>query len=362
MSVGTGPWSRVNSHRVAGRDCHRRPPSRAMVPKTVLGAGRRARGGVAHAGGRLPVAGVSGSRQRRRPPFRPIEGHESLSRRTAGLQPGRHPRQQGGPRSDGLTNQQESIVGTHPRKADTDGNGKRDDRENADGDALWNRTSPRPTRARCARTPTGTVPRDGEGNPDDDRLADRRRRMARGTAQGRHGRQRLSRWGRGDRRHRPARPDPAPRFPRMAPRQPRRPRRHQGPTPNARQPRTAVATPVPTPTSAPTPTTAPRRPLAPARAPTVRGAPGCPIFPASNVWNQRIDGRSVAANSATMVDAIGLDRGPAHGLRLVRRDTASVARSSVPARRGRRSPSNTTKTPTMSAYPVQLRRSSRVVR
>ena len=43
--------------------------------------------------------------------------------------------------------------------------------------------------------------------------------------------------------------------------------------------------------------------------PTLPGAPACPIFPAGNVWNTRIDGRSVASNSSTMIGAIGLDRG-----------------------------------------------------
>ena len=45
------------------------------------------------------------------------------------------------------------------------------------------------------------------------------------------------------------------------------------------------------------------------RPPTVPGAPACPIFPSTNVWNKRIDGRPRAANSATMISAIGLDRG-----------------------------------------------------
>ena len=43
--------------------------------------------------------------------------------------------------------------------------------------------------------------------------------------------------------------------------------------------------------------------------PTLPGAPGCPILPASNVWNPRIDGRGIASNSATMIGAIGLSRG-----------------------------------------------------
>ena len=44
-------------------------------------------------------------------------------------------------------------------------------------------------------------------------------------------------------------------------------------------------------------------------APTLPGAPGCPVFPGTNVWNTRIDGRAVASNSATMITTIGLDRG-----------------------------------------------------
>lgn len=43
--------------------------------------------------------------------------------------------------------------------------------------------------------------------------------------------------------------------------------------------------------------------------PHVTGAPACPIFPITNVWNVRIDGRAKASNSATMISAIGLDRG-----------------------------------------------------
>ncbi|HLX21415.1 MAG TPA: hypothetical protein VKR23_14815 [Gaiellaceae bacterium] len=38
---------------------------------------------------------------------------------------------------------------------------------------------------------------------------------------------------------------------------------------------------------------------------------GCPIFPATNPWNQRVDKLPVAKNSATLIRAIGLDR-PLH--------------------------------------------------
>jgi hypothetical protein len=43
--------------------------------------------------------------------------------------------------------------------------------------------------------------------------------------------------------------------------------------------------------------------------PYLAGAPKCPIFPIDNVWNVPIDGRTVAADSSTMIAAIGLDRG-----------------------------------------------------
>jgi hypothetical protein len=38
-------------------------------------------------------------------------------------------------------------------------------------------------------------------------------------------------------------------------------------------------------------------------------APGCPIFPASNPWNQRVDRLPVAANSDAIVASIGADEG-----------------------------------------------------
>ena len=35
------------------------------------------------------------------------------------------------------------------------------------------------------------------------------------------------------------------------------------------------------------------------------GAPNCEIFPSTNVWNKRVDSLPVAADSATMINAIG---------------------------------------------------------
>jgi hypothetical protein len=39
------------------------------------------------------------------------------------------------------------------------------------------------------------------------------------------------------------------------------------------------------------------------------GAPRCPIFPATNAWNQRIDALPVAANSAQLIQSIGVGSG-----------------------------------------------------
>ncbi len=46
-----------------------------------------------------------------------------------------------------------------------------------------------------------------------------------------------------------------------------------------------------------------------ATGPRLRGAPKCPLFPASNVWNKRVDKLPVAANSQAIVSSIGLDVG-----------------------------------------------------
>jgi hypothetical protein len=37
------------------------------------------------------------------------------------------------------------------------------------------------------------------------------------------------------------------------------------------------------------------------------GAPGCPVFPADNPWNQRVDRLPVAGNSAQVISTIGVD-------------------------------------------------------
>jgi hypothetical protein len=46
--------------------------------------------------------------------------------------------------------------------------------------------------------------------------------------------------------------------------------------------------------------------VASAHALRLPAAPRCPVFPASNAWNQRVDGLPVAADSARLVQSIGL--------------------------------------------------------
>jgi hypothetical protein len=46
-----------------------------------------------------------------------------------------------------------------------------------------------------------------------------------------------------------------------------------------------------------------------ATSPRLPGAPKCPLFPATNVWNKRVDTLPVAANSQAVLSTIGLDTG-----------------------------------------------------
>ncbi len=46
-----------------------------------------------------------------------------------------------------------------------------------------------------------------------------------------------------------------------------------------------------------------------ATAPRLPGAPKCPLFPLTNVWNKPVDGLPVAANSDAVIAAIGADTG-----------------------------------------------------
>jgi hypothetical protein len=165
------------------------------------------------------------------------------------------------PDRDGLTNRQEYLAGTRPRRADTDRDGIRDDREDPDGDGLRNRseflagTHPR------RRDSDGDGLVDGREDPDRDGLTNRTE-QTRGT----------------------------------------HPRKADSDGDGWRDPAEIAAGTNPLdPASHPT--------AVAGTTPTLPGAPGCPVFPATNVWNIRVDGRSVAADSATMISSIGLDRG-----------------------------------------------------
>jgi len=46
-----------------------------------------------------------------------------------------------------------------------------------------------------------------------------------------------------------------------------------------------------------------------ATAPRLPGAPKCPLFPASSVWNKRVDKLPVASDSQAVISSIGLDTG-----------------------------------------------------
>ncbi len=46
---------------------------------------------------------------------------------------------------------------------------------------------------------------------------------------------------------------------------------------------------------------------APVAAVSLPGAPDCPVFPATNVWNKRVDGLPVRSDSARLMRTIGLD-------------------------------------------------------
>ena len=49
--------------------------------------------------------------------------------------------------------------------------------------------------------------------------------------------------------------------------------------------------------------------LLPASAAVAPRVAGCPVFPASNAWNRRVDRLPVVANSSTLIRSIGLDAG-----------------------------------------------------
>jgi hypothetical protein len=176
---------------------------------------------------------------------------------------------------DGLTNTFERTWSlTNPRRADTDGDGLPDGRENPDRDGLTNR----------AEQNLGTRPRDAD--TDNDGWTD--------GAEYRAG---------SDPKSAASRPRPPKPKPTATP----DPTATPTATPSSTPTPTATPSSTPAPTPGPTPTPTPTPPSG--GAPVLPAAPNCPIFPANNVWNIPINGRPVAADSATLIASIGLDRG-----------------------------------------------------
>jgi hypothetical protein len=162
------------------------------------------------------------------------------------------------PDRDGLTNRQEYIAATNPRRADSDGDGVKDASEDPDRDRLptWFefRAGTHPLRADT----DGDGIRDWAEDADRDGLSNRREYLA-GT----------------------------------------NPRAVDTDADGATDAAEIAAGSDPR-DRASTPGTL--------TAPTLAGAPGCPVFPASNVWNRRVDSLPVRSDSTVLVATIGASR------------------------------------------------------
>jgi hypothetical protein len=167
------------------------------------------------------------------------------------------------PDHDGLTNRQEYVAGLNPRRADTDRDGIPDGREDTDHDGLRTSfeflagTSPRRADSNGNGRP------DGREDPDHDGLSNLTEQRL-GTS--------------------PRKSDTD----------------GDGYSDGVEvaagtNPRLATSHPMPRPGSG--------------VSPTLPGAPSCPVLPADNVWNAPVAALPVAADSATMIGAIGLTRG-----------------------------------------------------
>ena len=171
------------------------------------------------------------------------------------------------PDHDGLTNRQEYRAGTNPRRKDSDHDGIPDRLEDPDRDHLVNAFEFLAGTAPRQADTDGDGLRDGAEDPDHDGLKNRLEQRL-GTNPRRADTDGDG-WADGAESH--AGTDPLD------------PESHPAPAP-------------------------PPEP-GPGGAPVLAGAPGCTVFPASNVWNTPIDSRPVATGSATLISSIGLDRG-----------------------------------------------------
>ncbi len=148
------------------------------------------------------------------------------------------------PDRDGLTNRTEQIASTNPRLADTNGNGIRDGQEDPDRDGLANLVEQHVgTHPRKADSNGNGVP-DGLEDPDGDGLTTLAE-IASGTD--------------------PMNPD----------------------------------------TDGNGILDGQEQPPAPGSAPVLPDAPECTVFPAGNVWNQRVDALPTLAGGSTYIDSIG---------------------------------------------------------
>ncbi len=174
------------------------------------------------------------------------------------------------PDKDTLTNREEYVAGMRPRRADSDRDGIRDDREDTDGDGLQTKFEYLAgTRPRLRDSDKDGL-RDDREDPDKDGLTNRTE-QALGT-------------------------------------QPRK-RDTDGDGYADGAEVTAGTNPLDASSHPTLPSTPPPPGGGSAGAPTLPGIPDCSIFPVDNVWNVRIDGLGVASNSSTMIASIGLNTG-----------------------------------------------------
>ena len=179
-----------------------------------------------------------------------------------------------------------------PRRADTDRDGFATAARTATATACGPPSSSWPARRRASRQRRRRNARRRE-SPDRDSLMNISEQRRHAPASRRHRPRRLADGADTT----PGRPAQRLQPPDRRPCRHRRPRRRRRPTP--------------------TPTPTPRRPAA--RRP-LPGAPNCPVFPATNVWNVRDRRpRRSPPNSATMINDDRSRPRPAHGLRVVRR-------------------------------------------
>ena len=259
MLAGTGGWSRPTRTTVTYRAALRATDDAAM---RIRSRSARPAGRAAPCGGRFRHAstprptrdgdGLPNTFER----YRSRTSPTSKDTDRDGLSDAKED-----PDGDGLTNRDEYLSETHPQKNDSDGDGLTDDLEDPDRDGLWNWSEPRAVVHPRKADTDGDGLSDAKEDRDKDGLSNLNEQN-RGTHPNKVDTDGDGFTDKGEV---------------LAGTDPRDPASH---------PSTDTG-----------------------GAPSLPGAPGCPVFPASNVWNQRIDARPKAGDSATLIATIGLDRG-----------------------------------------------------